>query len=43
MQESNQCMKNPLLVNMHVQKIVEKSVRFELFLTVIGQLCKSDQ
>jgi len=24
-------------------KIVEKIVRFELFLTVIGQLCKSDQ
>ena len=24
-------------------KIVEKIARFELFLTVIGQLCKSDQ
>ena len=24
-------------------KIVKKIVRFELFLTVIGQLCKSDQ
>ena len=24
-------------------KIVEKIVRFELFLTVIGQLCKNDQ
>ena len=24
-------------------KIVEKIVRFEHFLTVIGQLCKSDQ
>jgi len=44
MQESNQCLKNPLLGNMHAKtKIVEKIVRFELFLTVIGQLCKSDQ
>ena len=39
MQESNQSLKNPLLGT----KIVEKIVRFELLLTVIGQLCKSYQ
>ena len=43
MQESNQCLKNPRLGNMSKTKIVEKMMRFELFLTVIGQLCKSDQ
>ena len=41
MKESNQCLKNPLC--MSKTKIVEKIVRFELFLTVIGQLCKIDQ
>ena len=40
MQESNQCLKE---ICMSKTKIVEKIVRFELFLTVIGQLCKSDQ
>ena len=40
MQESNQGLKNPLLGNPllgNKTKIVEKIVRFELFLTVIGQ------
>ena len=32
-----------LEICMSKTKIVEKIVRFELFLTVIGQLCKSDQ
>ena len=44
MQESNKCLKNPLLGNMHVQNLnCRKIARFELFLTGIGQLCKSDQ
>ena len=44
MQESNQCLKNPLLGNMHVQNLnCRKIARFELFLTGIGQLCKKYQ